>query len=80
MLRLVFPGVSFPLAFLFLFLFLLLPANLRPAVAASRVDDCRSITSEGARWIRAYHPGARKPYWDQKRTKWKQWAKWIREA
>ncbi|MEE9253319.1 MAG: uracil-DNA glycosylase family protein, partial [Pseudomonadales bacterium] len=46
-------------------------AALEPVANATPVDKFRSITADGAFWIRAYHPGARKLYWDQKRNCWK---------
>ncbi len=49
-----------------------------PIANATPIDKFRSITADGAFWIRAYHPGARKSYWDQKRNCWEAWAEWIK--
>lgn len=55
-------------------------AAFEPIADAKAIDATRSVTSDGVFWIRAYHPGARKPYWDQKRDEWARWAEWVRGA
>lgn len=55
-------------------------AAYEPVANAKAVDKDRSITADGILWIRSYHPGARTPYWEQKRKRWKVWRKWIQTA
>jgi hypothetical protein len=44
------------------------------------IDKFCSVTADGTYWIRAYHPGARQHYWNQKKEHWKSWAKWVKKA
>jgi uracil-DNA glycosylase len=55
-------------------------AAFEPIANATQIGKDRSITADGALWIRSYHPGARTPYWEQKRMRWRVWRKWIQQV